>query len=204
MYYYNKNSRKKVVHAAECFCIRNRPSDAFGCFETLQEVEANGYRLCRHCSLLARQYRKECAALTEYCRKNAVSIFFDDRFIGIYTPHSHWRLILNEGNEAFSLYHENSYESKRDADSAVPGYHLQRVCKGSVQGYLEYVVEHERYRRMNPLYIREQKQLPRKGTKRYKKQQAKAERYARRKAIARVLTLIDGLNVHAQTEAVPI
>lgn len=201
MYYYSKNSRKKVVHSSDCFHIQYVEVDNVGSFETLEKVYQSGYRLCRHCSPIAKLYRKESNSMTEYCCKHAASFFFHDKFIGIHTPYSKWRIIPIEGTNGLALYHKNTYASKHDTESAVPGYHLQKVCKKSVHAYLEYIVEHEYYRMMNPVYIRPQKKAkesPRKGTKRYKQQQAKAERYERRKAIANVLQIIDGLSTQSQ------
>ena len=202
MYYSSKNSRKKVVHSSDCFHIQDMEVSNIRSFETLEDAYESGYRLCRHCSPIAKQYRKERDVMTEFCRKHAVLFFLHDKFIGICTPYSKWRIVPAKGSKGLALYHKNTYESKRDIESPVPGYHLQRVSEKSVQAYLEYIVEHEYYRMMNPVYIRPQKKAkepPRKGTKRYRKQQAKAERQERRKAIANVLNMIDDLSAQSQS-----
>lgn len=199
MYYYSKNSRKKVVHSSDCFYIQNSEIDNIDSFETLEEVYQNGYRLCRHCSPIAKQYRKESNALAEFCRKHAALFFFRDKYIGINTPYSRWRIVPAEGRQGFALYHKNTFETKHDNESTVPGYHLQKVRKNSVQSYLEYIVRHEDYRMTHPVFVRpEKKEPPRKGTKQYKKQQKKAERRARKQSIINVLNLIDSLSVQTQ------
>lgn len=197
MYYYSKKSRRKVVHDGDCFYIQNVDGDSIGIFESLDEAYAHGYRLCRHCSPLAVQYRKEVRQLSEYCRKQAASFFFNDRFIGVYTPNSKWRIVPATTHDGFDLYHKNTIEKNKDNDSPVPGYHLQRVYRKTLMEYFECVVDHEYYRMTHPLYIRpdkKEKAPPRKGTKRYRKQQAKAEKRARKQSIINVLNLIDGLS----------
>lgn len=197
MYYYSKNSKKKVVHSSDCYYIRNTRDASIGSFKTLEEAYEHGYRLCRHCSPLAVQYRNEAKKLSEFCRKQAASFFLNDRFIGIYTPNSRWKIVPARDGQGLVLYHQNTYETNRDCVSPVPGYHLQAVFKDSLQEYFEYVVDHEYYRMLHPVYIRpekKEKDPPRKGTKRYKKQQAKAARYARRQAISNVINLIDNLH----------
>ena len=40
MYYYSKNSRRKVIHDGDCFYIQNVDGDSIGIFETLEEAYA--------------------------------------------------------------------------------------------------------------------------------------------------------------------
>lgn len=199
MYYYSKNSRSKVIHSADCFHIQSVEVDHIGSFETLEEAYASGYRLCRNCSPLAKQYHAESDALVSYCQQYAVSFFLHDRFIGVTAPNSRWRIVPNANASGFLLYHRNTFKTAHDAESAIPGYHLQRIRKKNIYGYLEYIVDHEYYRMMNPVYVRPpKKEPPTKGTKRYKKQQEKAARSARRKAISNILNLIDNLRTKPQ------
>ena len=197
MYYFSKNSRKKVIHLDSCFHCRAVETDNIGSFHTLEEAYEQGYRLCRHCSPLVRLYRREGEAMAAVCLNKAITYFFHDRFIGIETPRSKWKIVPREESGGFALYHKNTYETSRDSQSAVPGYHLQRVSKESAKEYLEYVVEHEYYRMRNPLEIypiKRKKEPPRKGTKRYRKQQKRAKWYAKHRAAVDVLRMIDGLS----------
>ena len=34
----------------------------------------------------------------------------------------------------------------------MPGYHSQKVRRNTLMGYMQYIVEHDRYRMENPLY----------------------------------------------------
>lgn len=150
MYYYSKRSRSKIVHQSTCQHIQNVSVEDVGSFENLEDAYAAGYRLCRHCSPIAKLYRKESDVLQGYCQSHAASVFFKDRFIGISTPISDWRIIPSgKGNEVV-LYHKNTLGDKKTGP--VPGYHLQRVSQNTISGYLEYISDHDLYRNMHPLY----------------------------------------------------
>lgn len=84
MYYYSKRSRSKIVHQSTCQHIQNVSVEDVGSFENLEDAYAAGYRLCRHCSPIAKLYRKESDVLQGYCQSHAASVFFKDRFIGIW------------------------------------------------------------------------------------------------------------------------
>ena len=179
--------------------IQNVSVEDVGSFENLEDAYAAGYRLCRHCSPIAKLYRKESDVLQGYCQSHAASVFFKDRFIGISTPISDWRIIPSgKGNEVV-LYHKNTLGDKKTGP--VPGYHLQRVSQNTISGYLEYISDHDLYRNMHPLYPVQSKKNsppPMKGTKRYRKEQKRAAKKARRQSIAHVLTLIENLDTQAR------
>lgn len=195
----SKRSRSKIVHQSTCQHIQNVSVEDVGSFENLEDAYAAGYRLCRHCSPIAKLYRKESDVLQGYCQSHAASVFFKDRFIGISTPISDWRIIPSgKGNEVV-LYHKNTLGDKKTGP--VPGYHLQRVSQNTISGYLEYISDHDLYRNMHPLYPVQSKKNsppPMKGTKRYRKEQKRAAKKARRQSIAHVLTLIENLDTQAR------
>lgn len=205
MYYYRKSSRNRVIHCQTCAHIRDASVTNVGSFETLDEAYASGYRLCKCCSPLARQYRAESSALLSCCRNNAISCFLKDKYIGVVSPYSRWRIVLDQTGNGFLLYHRNTFHTKHDAESPIPDYHLQRVQKPTLLGYLEYIVDHEYYRMLNPVQAPpHKKEPPMKGTKRYRKQQAKAKSSARKKAISNVLNLIAHLSAAPPCHAAPI
>ena len=188
-----------IVHQSICQHIQNVSVEDVGSFENLEDAYAAGYRLCRHCSPIAKLYRKESDVLQGYCQSHAASVFFKDRFIGISTPISDWRIIPSgKGNEVV-LYHKNTLGDKKTGP--VPGYHLQWVSQNTISGYLEYISDHDLYRNMHPLYPVQSKKNsppPMKGTKRYRKEQKRAAKKARRQSIAHVLTLIENLDTQAR------
>lgn len=191
--------RASTASGTHLWQIQNVSVEDVGSFENLEDAYAAGYRLCRHCSPIAKLYRKESDVLQGYCQSHAASVFFKDRFIGISTPISDWRIIPSgKGNEVV-LYHKNTLGDKKTGP--VPGYHLQWVSQNTISGYLEYISDHDLYRNMHPLYPVQSKKNsppPMKGTKRYRKEQKRAAKKARRQSIAHVLTLIENLDTQAR------
>ena len=201
MYYSSKNSRKKVIHSVTCHYIQNVEINNIRSFETLAEAYQSGYRPCRLCSPIAKQYRIECSEIADYCRHEALYTFLHDKYIGICTPDSKWKIMTIDGYDCFVLYHKNTLDFG-DKNAEVPGYHLQKIKKASILGYLKYIVSHEDYRKQHPLHIhptKASKTPPRKGSKRYKKQQKQEKQIAKRRAVRTVLELIENLQNHPQT-----
>lgn len=196
MYYYCKNSEKKIIHTINCFHIQNTDIENTGWFESLSEAYEYGYRLCKHCNPLFKYYKKEQKSVLDFCRKNGMSIHLSNRSISVTSIKSKWKIVLDKKNKIV-LYHKNDFVTDKDYLSEVDGYHLQGdVRKKSIVEYLKYIIEHDSYRRMNPLYIPDKRKTtpPKKGTKRYKKEQEKKARQQHRYAVKTVLDLIDSLH----------
>lgn len=90
-----------------------------------------------------------------------------------------------------------------DAVSAIRGYHNQQIRFQSLLQYFTYITSHDAYRIHHPGAPRaaltkkppKQKEPPRKGTKRWHKEQTRRRAAERRRAIRNVLALIDSLDV---------
>ena len=81
MYYYCKNSRKKIIHSIECFHVHHTEIDNIGWFESLPEAYEQGYRLCKHCNPLIKHYKREDDAIVDFCRKNGLSVHLGNKCI---------------------------------------------------------------------------------------------------------------------------
>ena len=92
MFYYSKRSHRRIVHTQACFLVRGFAPETIGTFETLSEAFDAGYRLCRRCNPILRQYRKEQMAILDYCRENGMSFHLNDRYLSIISPISRWRV----------------------------------------------------------------------------------------------------------------
>ena len=195
MYYYSKKSKRKIIHTENCFYTKN--SDV-GVFETITEAYDAGYRLCKHCSLLRKSYRGELKEILDFSRKNGMSVFVNNRSINISSIDSKWKIVVDDKNEMV-LYHKNEFVTDRDHLSMIDGYHLQGdVKKDSITDYLKYIVDHDHFRLIYPLYIprvKKEKSPPKKGTKRYKSAQRRIAKYERKQAISNVISLIESLSV---------
>ncbi len=199
MYYYCKNSKKKIIHSFECFHVNNTEIDNIGCFDSLTEAYERGYRLCKHCSPLIKHYKREDNEIVDFCRKNGLSVHLGNQCISIVSIGSKWKIALDKKNRIV-LYHKNDFTTSKDRLSQISGYHLQGDARrNSIVAYLQYIVDHDYYRMLNPVYIPEKKKKesppPRKGTKRYKSNQRRIEKYERKKAIKNVLDLIESLSI---------
>ena len=198
MYYYSKNNRNKIVHFKECFHIQHTELDSIGWFETLFEAYEQGYRLCKCCSPLVKQYKREENEILDFCRRKGLSVYLDNMFITIYSIQSKWKIALDKNNKII-LYHKNDFTTAKDHLSKISGYHLQGDAqRNSIVDYLQYIVDHDHFRMLNPVYIPKQNNEavpPRKGTKRYRSAQRKIKKIEHKKAIRNVLCLIESLNV---------
>lgn len=102
------------------------------------------------------------------------------------------------------LYHKNTEFRASDAASAIRGYHNQHIRFQSLLQYFTYITSHDVYRMNHPGAPRaaltkkppKQKKPPRKGTKRWHKEQTRRRAAERKHAIRNVLALIDSLDTN--------
>ena len=194
MFYYSKKNHRKIVHTEKCYILSKLDPEAVGTFDTLPEAYKAGYRLCRRCSLLEKLYRSEEDALLDYARRNGMALFYSGKSLKIVSTISKWMLTLsNDGGLA--LYHQNTIESRTDEQSDIPGYHYQKARYKTIIEYLDYIKEHDYFRNRNPLYEPPKKKAPpKKGTKRWRKQEKRIAKQTRKRSINNVLNLIDSLD----------
>ena len=203
MFYYSKRSHRRIVHTQACFLVRGFAPETIGTFETLSEALDAGYRLCRRCNPILRQYRKEQMAILDYCRENGMSFHLNDRYLSSISPISQWRVTVSPSGTTM-LYHKNTEFRASDAASAIRGYHNQHIRFQSLLQYFTYITSHDAYRMHHPgapcaaltKKPPKQKEPPRKGTKRWHKEQTRRRAAERRRAIRNVLALIDSLDTN--------
>ena len=106
-----------------------------------------GYRMCNCCSLVGMRLRKEQNAVNHFCQENGVSCWLEDGQLHVHTPKSKWRIIVNGKANKLFLYHKNTYQKYEKIPSIVPGYHSQAIRSKTIVGYLEYIIQHDIYRR---------------------------------------------------------
>lgn len=201
MYYYSKTSKNKIIHTDACRYRHAISQNHMGSFEILAEAHEAGYRLCKACSPLVKMFRDEEEKLMVLCREKGLAISLRRNFITISSPRSKWRILADDNRNRTMLYHCNDFDYENA--SPVPGYHNQHVNYATLQEYLDYIIDHDYYRMMHPLYPAPQpKAPPVKGTKRYRKAQAKEKRKAKKAAVWNVLNIIDSLSAQNQTRAV--
>lgn len=105
MYFYCKKSKVKVVHMEECFHVSKKALKDIGYFESLSEAYEQGYRLCKHCNLMDKQYQKECEEILEICTNKGLSVYSGKRYIAITSISSKWKIALDKNNDSSCDYH---------------------------------------------------------------------------------------------------
>ena len=220
--FYSSNSHRKIVHLSHCKVLKRVPKENRRSFKNLKEAQAHGYRLCNCCPSIAQKYRKERSRVKNYCKDHGFAFKLQDGVIHVISKHDCWRMITSGNNNTLFLYHKNTTRRtcKEKIPSIIPGYHSQTYRSKTIFGYLEYINSHDGYRDKHPCteftptkqdkvcdipsWITEKygqdyrsfvslqyKRI--KGTKGYRKEQAKKKHQERRAAIIRVNALLDEL-----------
>ena len=220
---YSVNSHRKIVHLSHCMILQRIPKGSRRTFESLEEAQSHGYRLCNCCPSIAGKYRKERKQVDDFCKDNGFTFKLLDGTIHVISRHDCWRIIVNGNNKSLFLYHKNTGKRyrKETHPSIVPGFHSQGFRSKTILGYLEYIASHDAYRDEHPCteatppamdkvcdmpqWIKDKygqdynfaapsyKKI--KGTKRYRKEQARRKRQERRASIIRVNALLEELAV---------
>ncbi len=222
--FYSANSHRKVVHLSHCKVLKRVPKENRRSFESLEEAQAHGYRLCNCCPSIAQKYRKERSQVKKYCNDHDFTFKLQDGVIHVISRHDCWRMITNGNNNSLFLYHKNTAKRvfKEKIPSIIPGYHSQAYRSKTILGYLEYIESHDGHRDEHPCTEFTSPQQDKvcdmptwvtqkygqdyrsytspqykriKGTKRYRKEQSKKKRQERRAAIIRVNALLEELAV---------
>lgn len=221
---YSANSHRKIVHLSHCKIIQRIPKSSRRTFDSLEEAQEHGYRLCNCCPSISGKYRKERRQVNDFCKDNGFTFKLLDGTIHVISRHDCWRIIVNGNNKSLFLYHKNTGKRyhKEPNPSIIPGFHSQSFRSKTILGYLEYIASHDSYRDEHPCtensspamdkvcelpqwvvdkYGKEYASLtaPKyrrvKGTKKYRKEQEKKKRQERRASIIRVNALLEELAV---------
>lgn len=198
--YYSKAVRHPVLHTADCpHCRRIQPGNLMST-KSLEELFKSGLPLCTTCNPWDSIMKKDEDAFTAYCASNGISFHRNRMGLRLKTPRSEWQ-IIHDGKRT-RLYHRNVLHNNKRPNDLIPGFHDQKVTLPSLVRYCEYIIDHDYYRMLNPMYAKAVKTPPMKGTKRYRKEQKKAAQCVRSKAISNVYRLIDALSYRKAASAI--
>ncbi|MBS7276609.1 MAG: hypothetical protein KIG76_08930 [Eubacteriales bacterium] len=103
------------------------------------------------------------------------------------------------------LYYKNTRFKKKDVDSPVWGYHLQKAFYKDMTSFLKYIVDHDKYRFSyldKPLKPKGGKKPPVKGTKRWRAEQERQKKRDRRAAIKNVYYIFEELDAARASDEV--
>lgn len=197
MYYYCKNSRKKIIHLSSCHHISNSDISAIASFNNIAEAEKKGYRVCKHCAGLKSYLREEKKQIQKICKDNGISVNNSWAFLHVNTVYGQWKIIFDEERNCLQLFHKNAFETGKP--SLIPHYHFQNYDCDTIAGYLDYIIKHDDFRHANPLRIKQGKpKKPQKGTRAWDNLQKKNKYKQKKQAVYNVLHLINSLQLQQQ------
>ena len=147
MVFYSTKSNEEVFHLPHCKIARRIRKEYKMRFAAPEDARAAGYRMCSCCSIVGMRLRKEQNAVNRFCQENGVSCWLDDGRLHILTPMSEWRIIVSGKANKLFLYHKNTYEKYEKIPSIIPGFHSQATHSATIVGYLDYIVQHDTFRR---------------------------------------------------------
>lgn len=197
MYCSSMRSSRKIVHTENCYLSKRLIPENVIPFETLCTAFSAGYRLCRHCNPIVRLLRSEEDALYDFCMKNGMSFRCHDRDLAIASTISNWIITVSPAGQTM-LFHKNTKVLSSDHLSPVPGYHDQRISYDTLLPYFVYIKNHDHFRHAHPEQISAPhstvKEPPRKGTKRWNKEQRRLKNQKRRQSVHNVLDIINSFD----------
>ncbi len=177
----------KVLHIKQCGHMKNVPKENQVVFnkDDLNDAFLNGYGLCRDCSRIGRKLKKEHRAIDDLCSQNEILYDYNrtEDCLDISSRSGKWKIIIAGKHHVMFLYHRNTHFT---SGGIVPGYHSQKVRETTIEGYLQYIVEHDDYRNKNPYGRKRKKFKPMSG----KKQRVASKRKRQRIAEQDVRSLI--------------
>ena len=193
-YYYNKNSREKVVHTEKCYHIKN--IENFNKFKSLGGAHRQGFRLCMHCNHVLKYFKRERKYIGEYCKTHGMIFEVKSDHILITSVFDSWILSPTYKGKRVALFHENKFNTECDELPIYDGYHSQMKTFHNISKALKYIYCHDKFRNENPLYIKPTpKAPPRKGSKRYKSAQRQAKETERNESISNVFSILETLKI---------
>ena len=195
MCYVCGRSSNKIVHSMSCRYVKLIPEKNRKFFSNLKEASEAGYVQCKYCAHIVKYLRKEEKELEKFCRSNGIYYRFnsEDGSLDVISPSGKWKIIVNGQKHFIWLYHKNNHGT--NPGDPVPGYHSQKIRCSSLIGYMNYILKHDWYREENPLYESQRHHNLVKGSKRWKKEQRKADRIRKTQSIRYVMNLLDELSV---------
>ena len=191
MSYVCGKSSNKIIHYMDCRYIKMIPTKNRKYFYTMEDASESGYVQCKYCSYIGKYINKEKKMLEHYCIPNGIHYYFNaaDGSLDVISHSGKWKIIVNGQRHFIWLYHKNKFGNR--PNELIPGYHSQSVRRTSLMGYMKYIVDHDRYRDDNPLYERQRHVNTIKGSKKWKKDQKRAERMRRKQSINYVINMLE-------------
>ena len=151
MCYICGKSGNRIAHSYDCRYVKLIPEKNREYYDYRRTANEAGYGYCKYCSYVMEYVRKEKKALDDYSRATGLTYSFNrlDGSLDIKSQSDEWKIIERGKDHTLRLYHKNQLDLEEE--SIIPGYHYQKIQKGTVLGYLDYIVKHDIFRERNPI-----------------------------------------------------
>lgn len=163
-----------------------------------KKLKHKGYTLCRCCSYLGQDYRKDKLKIEKFVKDNHMKVWFEKNEFHIETSIAAWKVVDPGNRDYFLLYHSNDEVYrwlKREQGKILHHYHFQGdVRKDSILEYMEYIKKHDEWRTGQ---LNEYKTLPR-TSKRQKKEYQTAKNKSKGKQVRNVLNLLEKIQAERE------
>lgn len=157
-WYYRVNDPEKLFHAVGCPCCRGRKTEKerelWKPLNEIEEAKALGLQRCDECSGMGKRFENDREKILEYCAKHGLTCELEDDQLNVASSCGRWKLLVHGGDRKLWLYHKNTYHKDDPIHpTIVPGYHSQAIRAKTILEYLEYIVQHDAYRKNNPVKV---------------------------------------------------
>ena len=144
-------SDNKIAHSWDCRYVKLIPEKNRKYFDYRRSANEAGFGYCKYCSYVMRYVRKEKKALDDYCQATGLTYSFNrqDGSLDIKSRSDEWKIVERGRDHSLRLFHKNQLDLGEE--SIIPGYHNQKITRGTVLGYLDYIVKHDIFRERNPI-----------------------------------------------------
>jgi len=150
MYYSSKNSRNRYYHHADCIYVRQIAAQNLLELGSIEEAMVRGFKICPHCSVIARLYSKNRKQIDQFCEKHGfVHYICEGEMFVISDQDTAWRICCDEDSEnELYLMHESKMMTRK-SEEFVPyqfrEYHRQHMGPRTILGYLYCIHDHDLY-----------------------------------------------------------
>lgn len=152
--FYREGDPQKLYHDRACPCCKPfREGPDYLQWKPLfgrADAAALGLTACDRCSPLGIRYGQARTQIESFCSQRGMQCVLRDGEIDVTTSIGGWRLVW-KGKDKIWLYHKNTHRSHLTESEDIPGYHSQAIHKKTIMEYLEYIVQHDLYRKNSPL-----------------------------------------------------
>ena len=151
MCYICGKSGNRIAHSYDCRYVKLIPEKNRTYYGNRRSAREAGFGYCKYCSRIMQYVRKEKTALDDYCQATGLTYSFNrlDGSLDIKSRSDEWKIVVRHKDDTIRLYHKNQLDLGEE--SVIPGYHSQRIRRGTVLGYLDYIVKHDIFRERNPV-----------------------------------------------------